>query len=194
MAQLLVLSLVALAGCGSSSSTAGKSPCEMLCEKKNSCRGPNTEVIPCASVCVYGGNWYPGFAPTPYCPNLAAQTSCVAAAVAMSCDAYSDASLKCPACPPLDGGPCATDLDCQRYVPSYRCDLSRPGGYCTAPCASAYDCSLAGPEVCIGAAPPSFDPTGALSTTWCELGCASDAICRTGEGYACVNGLCAQPQ
>jgi hypothetical protein len=166
----------------------------MLCEKQNSC-GQATPPLPCAAICVYGGNYYPGVAPSPYCPNLAAQTDCMAKAVAMSCDAWQNGLVGCPACPPVDGAPCAKDLDCAKYDPRYECDLSRPGGYCTAPCKTPDDCSTAGPEICTSASSPSFDPTGALGTMWCELGCgSSNAICRVDEGYTCVNGLCAQPQ
>lgn len=163
----------------------------MACEKQNSC-GQASPPLPCAQICVYGGNYYTGFGPSPYCPNLQAQTDCVAAAVAMSCSAWQDAALKCPGCPPLTGGPCTSNLDCEKYDSRFRCDLSQPGGYCTAPCTTVDDCSIAGPEFCTSRAmPPSFDPTGSLSTTWCQLGCGtSDAICRTGDGYTCVNGLC----
>jgi hypothetical protein len=182
-------------GCGGGGpATAGKSPCELLCEKWNSCRGANSDALPCASLCVYGGNFGPGIGPSPYCPALAAQTTCVAAAVQMSCTAYESGLATCPACPPLTGGPCQTNLDCERYDPRFRCDLTVPGGSCTAPCSSAFDCSEAGPEVCSGARLPSVDPAGTISPTWCRLGCVSDAICRTAEGYACVNGLCDVPQ
>src|SRR5215831_14774235 len=120
------------AGCGSSTGPAG-SPCQMVCEKRNSCATTADERLPCDAVCVYGGNYSPGLAPSPVCPALAAQTTCVQAAVAMSCDAYVDAVFACPLCGVLDGAPCASDHDCQKYQPAYRCDLSRPGGYCTAP-------------------------------------------------------------
>ncbi|HVT09173.1 MAG TPA: hypothetical protein VHO67_17050 [Polyangia bacterium] len=181
-----------LAGCGGSSapSTGGKNPCELLCEKWNSCRGATAEALPCPQVCVYGGNFAPGIGPSPYCPNLAAQTTCVANAVQASCTAYDTTALAgCPACPPVTGGPCQTDLDCARYDGRFKCDVSRPGGYCTAPCRDAFDCSEAGPEVC-SAATPSFDPFGNISTTWCQLGCASDALCRTDQGYTCQSRLC----
>jgi hypothetical protein len=188
-----LLGWVLAAGCGSSGG-APKSPCEMLCDKWNSCRGPTDNVLPCATICVYGGNWYVGIAPSPYCPNLAAQTSCVAAAVAMSCDAYQNAINGCPACPPVDGAPCAINLDCEKYDARYRCDLSKPGGYCTAPCNTADDCSIAGPEKCAASSSPSFDPGATLGPNWCKLGCSSDALCRTDEGYTCVSGQCAPPQ
>ncbi len=167
----------------------------MLCAKSNSCRPPGAEAAPCESRCVYGSTWSVGLAPSPYCPNLAAQTRCVAVSVEMGCDTYQDALAACPACPPVDGAPCMTDRDCGSYDPRYRCDLSKPGGYCTAPCNSAADCnSIGGPETCVAASPPSFDAAGFLGPKWCQLGCTSDAFCRTGEGYACTGGLCAQPQ
>ena len=182
----------ALAGCGGSggSSPGGKSPCELLCEKWNSCQAATAEALPCPQFCVYGGNFWPGIGPSPYCPQLAAQTTCVEAAVQMSCTAYDSTGLAgCPACPPVTGGPCRTDLDCGKYDSRFKCDVSRPGGYCTAPCSTAFDCSEAGPEVCL-AATPSFDPFGTISTTWCQLGCGSDALCRTDQGYTCQNRLC----
>ncbi len=188
----------ALAGCGGGGAAGGgdaggKSPCELLCEKWNSCRGADTQALSCPQLCVYGGNFGPGIGPSPYCPQIAAQTTCVAAAVQMSCQAYDSTGLAtCPGCPPVTGGPCQTDFDCEKYDPRFKCDVSRPGGYCTAPCGDAFDCSEAGPEVCVAAA-PSFDPGGTISKTWCQLGCASNALCRTNEGYTCQKGLCAPP-
>ncbi len=182
--------LAALAGCGSGSSGSG-SPCQLLCEKWNSCRAANAQALPCAQLCVYGGNFAPGIGPSPYCPAIAAQTACVAAAVQLSCQAYSSTGLaNCPVCPPITGGPCQTNADCEKYDSRFKCDVSRPGGYCTAPCSDAFDCSEAGPEVCL-AATPSLDPGNTLSKTWCQLGCASDAFCRTADGYTCQNGVCA---
>lgn len=185
-------------GTGSGGSTG--SPCQMLCEKRNSCSTGPDEQVPCDSICVYGGNYYTGLAPTPVCPNLAAQTSCIAAAVAMSCDDYSNAWEACPTCPVLDGSPCASDNDCQKYEPNFRCDLSRPGGYCTAPCQTADDCSPGGPEICASSSPPSFDPSAPTTQQWCILGCTSDTQCRTGDGYRCIDisaalgfGLCDVP-
>lgn len=188
-------------GCGSGGGGVGtpsSNPCQMLCEKQNACASPSAQPIPCAEVCVYGGDYYMGLAPTPYCPNLAAQTACVSAAVAMSCDAYQNAWVRCPTCPPLDGSPCSADIDCQKYSSNYRCDLSRPGGYCTAPCQTSDDCSISGPEVCATSAAPSFDPSAPASQAWCLLGCQSDANCR--PGYACTNinasdgyGVCDAP-
>lgn len=144
-----------------------------------------------------GGNYYTGLAPTPVCPNLAAQTSCIQAAVALSCEAYANAAAVCPVCPVLDGSPCASDNDCQKYEPAYRCDLSRPGGYCTAPCQTADDCSAGGPEICTSSTPRSFDHSAPTTQGWCILGCTSDAQCRTTDGYSCLDisaalgyGLC----
>src|SRR5579885_3685194 len=77
-----------------------RSPCQMACEKQNGC-GQATPALPCAQVCVYGGNYYEGFGPSPYCPNLQAQTACVQAAVDMSCNDWKNAIIGCPACPPL---------------------------------------------------------------------------------------------
>jgi hypothetical protein len=158
----------------------------MICEKRNSCATTADEMVPCDAICVYGGNYGPGLAPSPVCPNLAAQTTCIEAAVAQSCDAYSDAAATCPPCGVLDGAPCSSDEDCQKYQPNYRCDLSRRGGYCTAPCQSADDCSIAGPEICTPSTAPSFDPGAPATQDWCLLGCKSDAQCRTSDGYSCV--------
>ncbi len=173
-------------GGGSSGLSGSGSPCQMICEKRNSCATTADEMVPCAAICVYGGNYGPGLAPSPVCPNLAAQTSCIEAAVAQSCDAYSNAAAVCPACGVLDGAPCASDEDCQKYQPNYRCDLSRPGGYCTAPCQTADDCSIAGPEICTPGTAPSFDPGAPATQNWCLLGCGSAAQCRTSDGYGCV--------
>lgn len=196
MRNLLVILCLTdvLAGCGGSggsATTAGKSSCELLCDKWNSCRAATAEALPCAQLCVYGGNYEPGIGPSPYCPNLAAQTTCVATALQhATCETFDNSALAgCPACPPLTGGPCQTDLDCGKYDGRFKCDVSRPGGYCTAPCHDAFDCSEAGPEVCV-AATPSFDPFGNISTTWCQLGCGSNALCRTDEGYTCQNERC----
>src|SRR5579863_5519086 len=78
-------------GGGASGLSDSGSPCQMICEKRNSCATTPDGTVPCAAICVYGGNYGPGLAPSPVCPNLAAQTACVEAAVAQSCDAYSDA-------------------------------------------------------------------------------------------------------
>jgi hypothetical protein len=173
--------------CGGSNGFSG-SPCQMLCEKRNSCvASTGGSTVPCDAICVYGGNYYPGLAPAPVCPNLAAQTACIKAAVAMSCSDYDNAFAGCPACPPLDGSPCASDQDCAKYAPNYKCDLSRPGGYCTAPCHTSDDCSIAGPEACSLGKAPSFDPNAPASQAWCLLSCGSDAGCRVSDGYACQN-------
>jgi hypothetical protein len=174
------------ASCGGSSGFSG-SPCQMICEKRNSCATTASGRVPCDQICVYGGNYGPGLAPSPVCPNLAAQTSCVQAAVALSCDAYSNAAGACPLCGVLDGAPCASNADCQKYQSNYLCDLSRPRGYCTAPCATADDCSIAGPEICTTIpTPPSFAPGAPATQAWCMLGCTTDAACRTSDGYGCV--------
>lgn len=190
-----------LFGCGPGTPAPVGSPCKMLCEKQNSCAmGSGSDSIPCDAVCVYGGNYYPGLAPTPVCPSLAAQMTCVAAAVAMSCSAYQNAAFQCPICPPLVGSPCLSDSDCQHFVATYRCDLSRPGGYCTAPCLSTDDCSVAGPEVCTPGKAPSFDPGASSNQSWCLMECGTDADCRSGQGYQCENinvtyqiGICDSP-
>ena len=181
--------VAALAGsCGGSSGASG-SPCQMICEKRNSCATTADERLPCDQICVYGGNYGPGLAPSPVCPNLAAQTSCLQAAVAMSCGAYSDAALACPPCGVLDGAPCRSNTDCQKYQPNYLCDLSRPGGYCTAPCMRSDDCSIQGPEICTTTpAPPSFAAGAAETQHWCLLGCNQDQQCRAGGEYSCVHG------
>jgi hypothetical protein len=186
--------------CGGGSSGVSGSPCQMVCEKRNTCATTPDETVPCASICVYGGNYGPGLAPSPVCPNLAAQTTCIAAAVAKSCDAYANAAATCPPCGVLDGAPCSSDEDCQKYQPNYRCDLSRPGGYCTAPCQSADDCSIAGPEICTTHTAPSFAPGAPTTQDWCLLGCQSDTQCRTSDGYRCVTrnstnalGVCDAP-
>jgi hypothetical protein len=183
-AILVAGAALTLAGaCGRGSQLASDNPCLALCNKDNSCSP--TRQLPCASICTYGGNYYPGLGPVPACTNLEAQVACVNAAVAMSCDAVRDAVAQCPTCPVLDGSPCAADVDCQKYQASFRCDLSRPGGYCTAPCTSPDDCSIGGPEICTASAPPSFDPQAPSTQLWCLLGCKSDASCRA--GYHCAN-------
>jgi hypothetical protein len=174
--------------CGGGSGGFTGSPCQMLCEKRNSCvAATGGSTVPCDSICVYGGNYYPGLAPSPVCPNLAAQMTCVEAAVAMSCNDYDNGLVGCPACPPLDGSPCASDEDCAKYAPNYKCDLSRPGGYCTAPCQTSDDCSISGPETCSLGKAPSFDPNAPASQAWCLLSCTSDAGCRISDGYSCTN-------
>lgn len=180
---------VALGDCGGGGVTPSsvQNPCTALCDKQISCgQVTGLSVSDCASLCTYGGNYEPGLAPTPVCPQLAAQESCVAAAVAMSCDAWQDAMTKCPSCPPLDGSPCAADFDCLKYRDDFRCDLSRPGGYCTAPCQTSDDCSAAGPEICTVSRAPSFSPQAPATQGWCLLGCTSDGTCRTDQGYSCV--------
>jgi hypothetical protein len=174
--------------------------CVAMCRKWNSCRtSPGLELAPCDGLCRYGGNFMPGLAPSPVCPAVDEQRTCIDAAVTLSCDAYLAAINACPACGVLNGSACTTDADCQMYRADYRCDLSRPGGYCTRACADADDCSVAGPETCsAGVAPPSFDPQASATQGWCLLTCRSDAGCRTTEGYRCVGivdtfGLCEGP-
>jgi hypothetical protein len=174
--------------CSGGSNGFSGSPCQMLCEKRNSCvAATGGSTVPCDSICTYGGNYYPGLAPSPVCPKLAAQTTCIEAAVAMSCSDYDNAFVGCPACLPLDGSPCASDEDCAKYASNYRCDLSRSGGYCTAPCQSPDDCSISGPETCSLGKAPSFDPKAPASQGWCLLSCSSDAGCRISDGYSCTN-------
>jgi len=118
----------------------------------------------------------------------------------MSCDTYFSAAVACASCSVLDGSPCAADLDCSKYLPNYHCDLGRPGGYCTAGCTTADDCSAAGPESCATSRNPSFAPLSPAGSQWCLLGCRSDADCRASEGYSCMNidattffGVCDAP-
>ena len=202
-ALAVIALLVELAvGCSGGAGSGGfsGSPCQMLCDKRNSCSTGPDELLPCDSICLYGGNYYPGLAPSPVCPNLAAQTKCIQAAVAMSCADYDNAWEACPTCSVLDGSPCASDNDCQKYEPNFRCDQSRPGGYCTAPCQTADDCSAGGPEICTSSTAPSFDPSAPTTQDWCILGCTSASQCRTNDGYSCVGfsatlgyGLCEVP-
>ena len=175
----------AAGGCGSGTASSNDNPCLTYCNKHNSCLGSSSTPVPCAAICAYGGNFSPGLGPAPACTNLAAQASCVASAVTLSCDTYQAAIAKCPACPVLDGSACSSDGDCQKYRPDYSCDLSRPGGYCTRACQSADDCSAGGPEICAAGRAPSFDPQAPTTQSWCLLGCGSDANCRT--GYSCMN-------
>src|SRR3569623_253628 len=186
--RAVLLGSLILAACSGGAPAVSGSPCEMLCMKQNSCSsGSTVGSIPCGTVCTYGGNYYPGLAPSPVCPVLEAQTKCAAEAVALGCGEYQNAAARCPVCPPLVGSPCSSDADCLKCVAAYRCDVSRSGGYCTAPCSSADDCSVGGPEVCGEGAAPSF-ALGATSTqTWCLLGCKSDVQCRSNEGYRCQN-------
>jgi hypothetical protein len=188
--RILLVGVAAMLGAGTcGGSSDANNPCLAFCHKANSCRSANATPIPCDAACNYGGTLWPGLAPTPACdPSVvAAQARCVNdAVVPASCDTFETALRQCPACPVLDGSPCAADIDCAKYQPSYRCDLSRPGGYCTAPCASADDCSAVGPESCASARSPSFDPQAPATQRWCMLGCMTDASCRTAEGYSCV--------
>jgi hypothetical protein len=172
-----------LGACSSNATVSKRSPCFTVCEKLNGC--PDSNPFPC-SLCTYGGTLLPGLGPAPDCPDLAAQQSCVEAAAEKSCAEFLPAVAACPLCPVLDGSRCSSDGDCQQYRSDYRCDLGRNGGYCTAACGSADDCSPAGPEVCTTARAPSFDPEERVSRRWCLLGCQSDASCRTAEGYRCI--------
>jgi hypothetical protein len=182
--------LLLVLGCGSGgSSGAAANPCVTLCNKANTCRAMmGSSILNCAAGCVYGGDLLPGLAPTPSCANTAQQEACVEAAVQMSCanEAYLQAAAACATCGVLDGSACADDADCQRYDPSYRCDLSRAGGYCTKACGSADDCSAVGPEECNAVRPPSFAPQALPNQGWCVLGCKSDGDCRAAEGYKCT--------
>jgi hypothetical protein len=187
---------VALLGACSSSTISERSPCITLCQKLNSCRrAMNAAPISCGA-CSYGGDLLPGLGPAPSCPALAAQQTCVEAAVTRSCDEYIGAALACPQCPVLDGSACTSDADCQQYRRDYRCDLGRPGGYCTRACTDPDQCSTVGPEICTGGKPPSFAPQASPTDSFCLLGCRSDAECRTADGYACLfsaslsHGLC----
>jgi hypothetical protein len=176
-----------LAGCGGVA--ADQSACAIACNKMNACR---TQPIPCGYLCSYGGHIWPGLAPAPSCPALEQQRACVQEAVKLACDAFLGALAVCPSCLPLVGSACAADFDCARFDANFRCDLGRPGGYCTAPCQQPDDCSFAGPEVCVAlTSPPSFAPQSPASQQWCMLSC--QAQCRPAEGYTCVNGLCDHP-
>jgi hypothetical protein len=180
-----LLILVAFAGCGGAT-LANDSPCLIACNKMNTCR---TQPIPCAQLCSYGGHIWPGLAPAPSCPALEEQRTCVRQAVKLSCDAYVPALSACPSCLPLVGSACASHLDCAKFDGNFRCDLGRPGGYCTAPCVEPDDCSFGGPEVCTTLpTPPDFAPLAPATQKWCMLGCPPE--CRTAEGYACIDGLC----
>jgi hypothetical protein len=196
---VVVAVVLAATGCGGSSDA---SPCVTLCKKANSCRAAMGSSPLNCEACTYGGDLLPGLAPAPTCPDLAGQKACIEAAVQMSCDdaQYFRAAAACPSCSVLDGSGCASDGDCQKYQRDYRCDLGRPGGYCTRACLFAdSDCSAIGPEVCTTRPRPSFDPQAPPTRMWCFLGCTSDAECRTGEGYACVGkgatglGVCDRP-
>jgi hypothetical protein len=140
----------------------------------------------CAAACTYGGNILPGLAPAPVCPGLAAQQACIDAAVQKGCQDYVTAAKSCLTCSVLDGSPCVSPDDCQKYQSDYSCDVNRPGGYCTRACETVDDCSFAGPEVCNVAKAPSFDPQAPATQSWCLLGCQSDADCRAGVGYKCI--------
>lgn len=186
-----LLGLVAVvASC--SSSSQNQNPCLILCNKANDCRSALGEAaLDCPGMCFYGGNLAPGLAPSPSCPDLAGQQTCIEAAVQQSCSNYLTAAGACPLCAVLDGSACASDADCQKYRPDYRCDLSRPGGYCTRSCGSADDCSAVGPELCNAARAPSFVAPG--TQMWCMLGCQSDTDCRVNEGYICTAAGCDTP-
>lgn len=179
--------LLATATCSSKDSEpAEHNACVTLCNKMKSCGEP---VAPVCSPCPYGGLLIPGLGPSPSCADLEAHTSCIEAAARQSCSDYGRAAAACPRCGVLDGSPCSVDADCATYLPGYRCDRSRPGGYCTRRCDYAdSDCSAIGPEVCVGGPAPSFDPGPGPEQKWCFLGCKSDGDCRVSEGYACVFG------
>ena len=189
--------LLPLLCCGSGSSPGSASnPCVTLCKKANTCRtAMGQPALNCAGLCVYGGTLVPGLAPTPDCSATAQQESCITAAIQAACsnNAYFHAAVACATCGVLDGSGCAADADCQRYDPSYRCDLDRPGGYCTKACGSADDCSAAGPEHCAVGRPPSFDPQALPARTWCILGCKVDSDCRATAGYKCTMNNCDVP-
>jgi hypothetical protein len=184
---LLVAALATPAwACNQSDPAAAANACTAVCEKIKSCGG---NAPPRCSPCPYGGHLSPGLAPSPVCADLAAHERCVQAAVRLSCDATGPALAACPRCGVLDGGPCASDADCEKYDPDWRCDLGRPGGYCTRRCEQAdSDCSAIGPEVCTGGPAPSFDPQPPAGQRWCFLGCKTDSDCRAAEGYRCVRG------
>jgi hypothetical protein len=179
-----VIAIVAAAACSSHDPLPAPNPCVTVCQKFNSCRRPGDSLVSC-DVCTYGGVLLPGLAPAPGCTAVETQEACVQAAVRKSCDEYDGAVIACATCPVvLDGSACASDADCQKYLPDYRCDLGRKGGYCTRMCGNADDCSPAGLETCTLSTAPSFDQGG--TGKWCLLGCKSDAQCRTAEGYRCL--------
>jgi hypothetical protein len=101
------------------------------------------------------------------------------------------AALGGSACTPSIGSPCTESSDCASQGNRF-CDTSQPEGYCT-----VYGCadnSCPDHAVCVTfhAALPSCDYNDYLapartSRTLCLQHCATDADCRTSEGYLCLN-------
>ena len=150
----------------------------------------------CRSLRLWRDSASPGLAPTPACTDVAAQQTCIEMATQQSCsnDAYLGAAAACATCGVPRRSGCASDADCQRYQPDYRCDLGRPGGYCTKACGSADDCSAVGPENCSPGRTPSFDPQAPAGQTWCILGCrAGLRIAESPTGYKCTMTGCDVP-
>jgi hypothetical protein len=101
------------------------------------------------------------------------------------------AALGGSACTPSIGSPCMASSDCASQGNRF-CDTSQPDGYCTVfGCA---DNSCPDHAVCVTfhAALPSCEYNDYLapartSRTLCLQHCATDADCRTSEGYLCLN-------
>ena len=74
-------------------------------------------------------------------------------------------------CAPEVGDPCSSALECGAEM---ICDLSLPGGYCTAGNCEFLGCPEAG--ICI-----TFPNT----EEWCMTECSSDDDCR--DGYECID-------
>lgn len=68
------------------------------------------------------------------------------------------------------GGPCLVNSQC--YIDSVCLD-AWPGGYCAQACDSTEDC-------------PDGSVCTDQGTGYCLVECASDAECRSEEGYACL--------
>ena len=80
-------------------------------------------------------------------------------------------SLLTSGCAPEVGDPCASALECGTEM---ICDLSLPGGYCTAGDCEFLGCPEAG--VCI---------TFPNSEEWCMTQCSSNGDCR--DEYECID-------
>lgn len=71
------------------------------------------------------------------------------------------------------GSPCTSSDQCGTGI--YFCAVDHPNGYCKADCHKDADCPTG--SVCAGA--------GMVSPGECHKKCASQADCRTSEGYLC---------
>jgi hypothetical protein len=191
--RTLVGLMIAFGGCGGASSQATNSSCVTICGKVNTCgAATGTPAVDCAVECAEGHSLAMllpaadcGFPP-------AGQQACVERAVQQSCADYFVEAEACLSCTSVDGNPCSSDDDCQIFHLAYRCDLSRPGGYCTKACGLSADCSFG--ETCnFSSNAPSFSPQATSSRDWCLHACRSDTDCRKDQGYACLNGGCDIP-